>query len=255
MTDARDGARSRAATGLRWVIGATGEVLITAGAVLLLFVAWQLWWTDVAANRQQSATVQALAKDFERAAPAPAPTASASPIPTTPVSDLPTGISHGKPFAILRIPRFGADWARPVLEGTDPTTLKAGIGHYAGTALPGEVGNVALAGHRTTYGRPFHEIERLRPGDRLVIETARGHTVYAVDRHAIVAPTAMDVIAPVPQRPGAKPTEGWLTLTTCHPTYSAAQRYIVFARLVGSYPRGTELPTGSLEPPVEGGSR
>jgi sortase A len=243
--------QSRAAVAARWLVGAVGELLITAGAVLLLFVAWQLWWTDVEANRSQSATVEALAEDFQR--PVPSPTAS--PTSTTPISDLPTSVAPGQAFGILRIPRLGEEWARPVLEGIDPGTLQDGIGHYPKTALPGAVGNVGLAGHRTTYGRPFHDIEQLRPGDKLVIETARGHTVYAVDRHAIVPPTATDVIAPVPQRPGASPTEAWLTLTTCHPKYSAEQRYIVFARLVGTYPRGTELPAGTLDPPVKGEAR
>jgi sortase A len=215
--------------------------MVTAGAVLLLFVAWQLWWTDVEANRAQSSTVQELTRDF-----AGTPPSTAAP------SERPTPVAFGKAFAILRIPRLGADFARPVFEGTDDETLQKGIGHYEGTATSGQVGNMALAGHRTTYGRPFHEIERMRAGDRIIVETRSGYSVYAVDRHVIVDPSAVEVVAPVPQKPGARPTDAWLTLTACHPKYSAAQRYIVFARLQGTYPRATGLPAGTLETSAKG---
>ncbi len=214
-----------------------GDLLVSAGVLLLLFVAWQLWWTDVTANRDQSATVRRLDREF------------AGPLsgkPAAPSGEHPAAAPFGKAFAILRIPRLGSDWARPVLEGTDHDILGQGVGHYTGTALPGAVGNVALAGHRTTYGRPFHDIDTLVPGDRVIVETRAAYSVYAVQRHVIVAPTDISVIAPVPQRPGVPPTERWLTLTACHPKYSAAQRYVVFARLVGTYPHGQGLPAGTL---------
>ena len=95
-------------------------------------------------------------------------------------------VPFGEAFAIMRIPRFGADFARPVLEGTDHDTLTKGVGHYPGTAMPGLVGNFAVAGHRTTYGRPFHNIDLLQKGDVIVVETKTSYVVYAVDRHVIV---------------------------------------------------------------------
>jgi sortase A len=225
---------------MRWTLGITGDLLVTAGVLLLLFVGWQLWWTDVTANREQSATVDTLTRDF-----------TATP-PTTPTTEQPTPVAFGQAFAIIRVPRFGADYARPVLEGTSLEVLQKGFGHYAETADPGQVGNFAVAGHRTTYGRPLHDIETLREGDLVVVETRTAYHVYAVKRHRIVVPTQVEVVAPVPDEPGAKPTERWLTLTACHPKYSAAQRYIVFAQLTKSYPRAQGLPAGTLAAPRKG---
>ena len=222
----------------RYVLGGLGDVFLTAGLGLLLFVGWQLWWTDVVANRAQHADVVALARAFESDPPPGSATATADAPPL------------GKAFAILRVPRFGSDYARPILEGTTRDILTAGVGHYEGTAEPGAVGNFAVAGHRTTYGRPFHDIDALRPGDRVVVETRTAFHVYAVRRHTIVSPDEVDVVAPVPERPGARPTRRWLTMTACHPRYSAAQRYVVFAELVTSYPRAEGLPAGLLAEPA-----
>ncbi|TPG17150.1 class E sortase [Pedococcus bigeumensis] len=222
----------------RWTLGIVGDLLVTAGLLLLLFVGWQLWWTDVTANRTQDATVSTLTRDFAE-----------TPAPTGPTSEQPKAVPFGKAFAIVRIPRLGADYARPLLQGTSRDVLEDGIGHYDGTAGPGAIGNFAVAGHRTTYGRPFHDIDKLRTGDVVVVETKTAYSVYAVKRHEIVAPTDVQVIAPVPDKPGAKPTERWMTMTACHPKYSAAQRYVVFAELVKTYPRADGLPAGTLAVP------
>jgi len=227
----------------RRLIGALGEVLITLGVLLLLFVSWQLWWTDVTANREQASTIQALEKSFGGGhrgggVPVKGPLATLKNVP------------FGQAFAILRIPRFGADYARPVLEGTDHDTLIKGVGHYQGTAMPGAVGNFAVAGHRTTYGRPFHNIDLLRTGDFIVIETRVSYVVYAVARHVIVTPDHVEVIAPVPQHFGVQPTEAWMTMTACHPKYSASQRYVVFSRLVKVIPRANGLPASFMAPPA-----
>jgi sortase A len=221
---------------LRWTLGGLGDVFLTAGLLLLLFVSWQLWWTDVTANRVQATEVRTLTHDF----------ASAT---TTPRGVTPTPVAFGKAFAILRIPRLGADYARPILEGTSHDILQDGIGHYVGTSLPGAVGNFAVAGHRTTYGRPFHDIDTLVPGDLVIVETRSAYTVYAVKRHVIVLPTQVEVLDPVPQHPGARPTVGWMTMTACHPKYSAAKRYVVFAELVHVYPHAGGLPPGTLAVP------
>ena len=221
----------------RWTLGIVGDLLVTAGLVLLLFVGWQLWFTDITANRTQDATVSRLTRDF------------ATPPATTPGTETPKAVPFGSAFAIVRIPRFGAHYARPVLEGTSRDILQDGIGHYDGTVLPGAVGNFAVAGHRTTSGRPFHDIDTLRPGDLVVIETRTAYSVYAVKRHQIEAPTDVQVVAPVPEKPGLKPTERWMTMTACHPKYSAAQRYVVFAQLVKTYPHDDGLPAGTLAVP------
>ncbi len=115
--------------------------------------------------------------------------------------------------------------------------LQAGVGHYDGTALPGDVGNFAVAGHRTTWGAPFNPIAELVDGDAVVVETAEEFHVYRVAATEIVLPTDVRVIAPVPSLPGEEPTEAWLTMTSCHPMFSARQRYVVHASLESSTPR------------------
>jgi sortase A len=214
---------------VRSVAALLGELLITAGLVLLLFVGWQLWWTDVVSDADAGRAVASLQKDFS-AAPA-----SATPAPL------------GDAFAIARIPRFGADYARPLYEGTDRDTLQRGIGHYPGTAMPGEVGNFSMAGHRTTYGKPFNRIAELRAGDVIVIETRDTYFVYQVTEHLIVAPSHGAVLLPVPEQPGATPTQAALTMTSCHPEYSSRERYVVHALLAGTYSRAEGVPADVLK--------
>lgn len=220
---------------LRLIIRTTGELLITAGLLIGLFLAWQLWWTDVVANRQQAQEVQALMEVFERsevsndaletpgAAPGTAPAEFAPP--------------SGDAFAIIHIPRFGDNYARPIIEDTHLGILELGVGHYVDTAMPGEVGNFAIAAHRTTYGAPFNQIAELQPGDVIVVETSTAYHSYRVDHHQIVRPWQTEVIAPVPNEPGVEPTERWMTMTSCHPMWSAKQRYILHSRWIESVPR------------------
>lgn len=206
---------------VRVLVRTVGELCITAGLLLGLFVVWQLWWTDVVANRDQAREVTALTQAFERQDPAQPVT---EPMP-------------GDTFAIIHIPRFDGDPARPIIHGTSPDVLARGVGHYTGSALPGEIGNFAVAGHRTTYGAPFNRIAELQPGDPIVIETATAYHRYAMDSHTIVLPSQGEVVAPVPGEPGLEPTEAWLTMTSCHPMWSARERYIVHAQLVETVPR------------------
>lgn len=114
--------------------------------------------------------------------------------------------------------------SRVIVEGTDPYSLRRGPGHYPGTPLPGSGTTVGVAGHRTTYGAPFRTIDRLRPGDPIVVGMPYGRLEYRVERTRIVSPDALWVV-----RPAAYDR---LVLTACHPLYSAAQRIVVFARLV-----------------------
>jgi len=132
----------------------------------------------------------------------------------------------GSAFAVIRIPsieRLEEGWA--VVEGVELRNLKNGAGHMPHTPLPGMPGNSVISGHRTTYGAPFHELDQLNPGDTIEVDTAIGTHTYAVREVIIVQPTELWV---------TEPREGsWLTLTTCHPKFSARQRLIVFAELVG----------------------
>jgi sortase A len=131
----------------------------------------------------------------------------------------------GKAFALIRIPkleRLREGWN--VVEGVRVVDLRNGAGHMPGTAMPGQPGNAVISGHRTTWGQPFHEIDELVPGDQIEVETAIGTHVYEVRETMVVAPTDLWVTDP---RDGA-----WLTLTSCHPKFSARQRYVVVAELV-----------------------
>lgn len=232
----------RAGRALAAATSVLGELLLTAGALLLLFVAWQLWWTDVVADREQAVVTTALQEGWAAAPattvpPAADPAAASAPPPAL------AAPAEGEAFAVVHVPRFGAGWQpRPVVEGTSADDLEAGVGHYPGTALPGEVGNAAFAGHRNTYGRPFHEIAELEPGDPVVVETAEGWFVYRATTAEVVRPRDVDVVAPVPGDPTAVPTERLLTLTACHPVGSARERYVQHAALDRFVPRAAGVP-------------
>jgi sortase A len=147
-----------------------------------------------------------------------------------------------------------------VLEGTAEDQLSRGPGHYVGTALPGQPGNLALAGHRVGKGSPFLDADQLRPGDPIVVETADSWFVYRVlgdpdtgdyttdpsgiPGQQIVRPTDVAVIAPTPGAVGVAPSAAYLTLTTCHPKYSARQRLIVHAVLDGGAISKADAPDG-----------
>ena len=142
---------------------------------------------------------------------------------------------------------------RPVIEGTGRPVLALGVGHYAGTAGPGQVGNFAVAGHRTTYGRPFHDVDRLVDGDRVVVETAGRRLRLRGDLARDRAPRRRrGHRRRCPTSPDGTPTEALLTLTSCHPKYSATQRFVVHGRLVEAVPRAEWDPSRWLTPATEG---
>lgn len=272
----------------RMVIQIIGEILITLGLILLLFVGWQLWWTNISASQTQSQAVHTLAEEFKQAAesektspqqpttpdtttPQQDPNTTSQPpetqphepltphpteTPTTPekhenitpeeekTSEQPTHnnadshnppVGHepeyGKAYGIVYIPRFGAHYQRPIAEGTGTDVLDTlGLGHYENTAMPGEIGNFALAGHRQTNGAVLDYIDQLRIGDRIYVQTINGYYTYTIYETSIVYPEDIYVIAPNPQHPNEQPTERIMTLTTCHPRFGDTQRYIVHAR-------------------------
>jgi sortase A len=135
-------------------------------------------------------------------------------------------IAEGDSLTRIIIPAIGVDTV--VVSGITASALRAGAGHYPQSPLPCEIGNVAIAGHRTTYGRPFHDLDLLSPGDQIILRTPIGSCTYEVTREPwIVAPTAVEVVANTPN-------EAALTLTTCHPKGSARERLIVRATMVSS---------------------
>jgi sortase A len=235
----------------RWrtVARGLGELLVTCGVVLLLFVVYELWVTDLLTQHEQSKLTQQLQQEWKTA-------------PTLPPASTAHGtLAIGQPFAILHIPRLGPDYQQAIVEGTGQDQLAQGPGHYVGTAFPGEQGNVAIAGHRVGKGSPFLELDKLKPGDPIIVETAQSWFVYRVlgDRSTgdfttdpsgiagqqIVLPTETDVISPTPDAvKTAKPSGAYLTLTTCHPRFSARQRLIIHAKLDGAGTSKTDAPDG-----------
>ena len=225
-----------------------GQLLVTAGFIVLLFVFYEVYVTDVLNDRTQGQLSDEIHEQWDAA-------------PTTDTAAEQVAPAVGEPVAVLHVPRLGQDYERVVLEGTDEDELSQGPGHYVGSALPGQQGNLALAGHRVGKGSPFLDADELLPGDPIVVETATswyvyrvlgtpGTTDYGTDANGvpgqqIVTPDRVDVIAPVPGGAAdAAPAGAYLTLTTCHPKYSARQRLIVHAALDGGAISKAEAPDG-----------
>lgn len=208
-------------TGIRGV----GQTLITVGVVLLLFVVYTLYITNIFAARDQRALNNDLAETWASQAQVPVEPGKTAPAPIKP------GI--GEAFARIYIPAIGVGMGDPraVVEGVATADLKKGPGHLPGTALPGEVGNLVISGHRTTYGAPFNKIDQVDAGDEIIIETATSYFTYRMTSRQIVKPSQFEVTFPVPNMKDAKAVKKLITLTTCNPKYSAKQRLIVYGEL------------------------
>jgi sortase A len=206
---------------VRVIIRGLGELCITAGLIVLLFVTYELWGTGRYTQQQQDKLGRDLLNTWRA-----------------------TQVTHekvrlGSGLAMIRIPRFGSDWKFVVVEGVEQDDLRKGPGHYPGSAMPGQVGNFVVSGHRTTYSAPFNRVGELRVGDRILVDTRARQYVYQVTGRRIVTPTAIEVTAPVPLHPKDRPTEKLITLTTCHPKYSASRRMVIFGRQIAELPRTT----------------
>jgi sortase A len=209
----------------RTVVRGLGQTLITAGLVILLFVAYELWWTGLTTRRDQHKLLTTLRNEWSHG----------QKIANPPL---------GSGIAILRIPRFGPKYMFVVVQGTSTADLIKGPGHYPGTAMPGKVGNFAVAGHRTTYLHPFYNLNELKSGDPIVLETRNKWFTYTVENiphtnaryQEIVSPGDIQVAYPVPDQPNlsAVPTQKVLTFTSCNPRYSASQRIVVHALLTNT---------------------
>ena len=219
---------------VRRIVAGIGRTCIAAGMLILAFVAYQLWGTGLAESRSQDR----LRSDFLDALQTPtttSTTASTEPGETTTSTTMSAAppTPSGEAVAIIRIPKIGIEKA--VVEGVGVNALKQGPGHYPTTPLPGQPGNAAIAGHRTTYGAPFFRTDELATGDLIQVTTRQGEFTYKVREKQIVKPTQNEVLQPS--------EENLLTLTTCHPRFSAAQRLIIVAEL-------TDNPAPAPPPPV-----
>ena len=254
-------ARSALPRDWRWAVGLVGRVLIVAGLLLFGFVAYQLWGTNIQeARAQDSLRTKFAAVLTKSATPAGAMTTTSSAVPTTVAATAATGsgttgpgttvettvpetaapattaapgaapagstidpsqVAEGDPIARIEIPKIGVD--KTVVSGVSVGALRKGPGHFPDTPFPGERGNAAIAGHRTTFGAPFYRVDELSPGDDIIVTTVAGRFVYKVSSTLIVDPTDYDVVAN-----SETPT---LTLVSCHPRLSASKRIIIKADL------------------------
>ncbi len=205
---------------------------VSVGVLLLSFVAYQLWGTALYEHHAQDQLRQELKQKFK-----PPTTTVSSTVPGAPSTTTTAPVAKdlvapntpapkvGAPIGLLTIPRIGMN-AVAIVEGTDENQLQEGPGHYLGTPLPGQAGNAAIAGHRTTYGAPFYNLNELQAGDPITVQTSQGTFTYQVVNSHVVLPSNTAVLD--------ASTGPELTLTTCNPRYSSSTRLVVTATLTNT---------------------
>lgn len=210
-----------------------GELFITTGVIMLLFVVYSLWWTNVRAHQQASSASHKLEQQWATGQDNPSPAAGT--------------FDPGEGFAIMYIPKL--DVKAPIAQGTDTEKVlnKGMIGHYDGalnTAMPWDkTGNFAVAAHRNTHGEPFRYINHLVPGDKVVVETSSTYYTYQITSSlASTPPSNVSVLQPVPVGSGFTAPGRYLTLTTCTPEFTSTNRLIVWGKLVTEQPRSKGQP-------------
>jgi sortase A len=212
----------------RTIVRGFGQTLVTLGLITLLFTVYEVWGTGQYEKHAQHQLQRQLDQQWNQPPGHDAGQAQTNPF------DVPLGSG----YAVLYIPKLGQNWHKVVVQGVTVGDLKKGPGHYPDSAAPGEVGNFAIAGHRTTYGNGFWDLDKVKPGDPIVIRTRDTWFVYKMGSSTNVLPSAVDVVAPVPQHPGKKATKKMITLTTCE-KWGNAKRYVVFGELSSTMPYTT----------------
>ncbi len=212
---------------MRVFFRAFGELCLTAGVVILLFAMYLVWGTGIQASRAQHAFASELNHQWQQERH----TGSSRPLPD------PIYLVFGKLFAFIEIPRFGRHWRFAIVEGTSLPQLGLGPGHVPGTALPGQLGNFAVAAHRVTAGNPFYHLPDLSVGDLVIIDTKVNRYEYRVTGTQAVLPTDVSVLDPVPGHPRARPSQRLITLITCDPPWTGTHRIIVSGVLTSASPR------------------
>ena len=216
------------------VFSVLGEVLITAGLLVLLFIGWQLWWNDWVTAGQQTRAASDQSQEWIEHARAhedgstPSPTATDGEFGEPPVE---ASVLAGDQFGVLFVPRFGSDYQRNIAEGTGTAVLnstKLGIGHYPQTQMPGAVGNFVIASHRSAYGGGMHVLNEFQLGDPIIVQTKDGWYTYRFRNLQYVTADHTSVLYPVPDAEGVTADDRLITLTTCNPLYSTAERMIAY---------------------------
>lgn len=236
------------------ILGVFGELLITVGLLIGLFIVWQLWWTNVEATASINSEVSKLHDDFGEVPQKIGQPQSGEPPIISPNK------TEGAPLAVMHIPAFGYDHATPIKEGVSKKVLDSGaFGHYPKTALPGEVGNFSTAVHREVYGARMLHVDTLETGTPIVVETPDAWLVYKMVGYEIVDPSDGHVILPDPfvageavkngrNIPDTKPTRRLLTITTCHPPMVSNKRWIVHAEFDHWVKRSDGMPQELVDP-------
>jgi sortase A len=205
---------------VRRLLRGTGWTFIGMGSFVLYFLVYQLVGTNAVTSRGQSELRSELQREWSAAAAAPADPDPEKVVPKRP--------ARGKALAVIDIPKIQLE-NKVIVEGVGREELRKGPGHVPSTVLPGQDGAFGVSGHRTTYGAPFYRLNELAKGDTITVVSKEAIYTYTVTRTAIVRPTDTQVLDDVPG-PDGKP-KATITLTTCHPRYSARQRLIVFGDL------------------------
>jgi sortase A len=228
--EARRAARAQKPSGTVLVSRLVGELFITTGVVMLLFVTYQLWWSNVRAHQEAGSAAKHLQQDWANGRREPGE------------------FAPGQGFAILHIPKL--DVVAPIAEGTSKTKVldKGMVGHYGEgtlkTAMPdAKTGNFGLAGHRNTHGEPFRYINRLKPGDPIVVETQDKYFVYKMTSILpTTSPSNTSVLDAIPKGSGFTAPGRYITLTTCTPEFTSTYRMIVWGKMVEERPRSRGKP-------------
>lgn len=226
---------------MRIAIRSLGELFITTGVFLLLFLVWQLWWTDVEANATSDDILSTTESVFANAASGSSGEGTDDAETSSRDEDFEGAGPSGAAVAIVHMPTIGE--TRAVMAGVELSILNQGVlGEYPDSEAPGEIGNFAVAGHRTTYGRPLWNIAELSPGDPIIVETKDDYFVYRFERTQIVTPLQTEVIADVPGDREGVATERSMVMTACHPKFSAAERIVAFNSFDYEQPRSDGPP-------------
>jgi len=233
----------RKRTKLMRFTGVTGELLITAGALTGLFLAWHLVWNDTIQGDRQNQSATSLAQQWRDSKPSLENLKPAVEIVIPSNQEPPVTISpdQGQAFAVLYVPRFGADFARSIAEGVDLETVLnsrvLGVGRYLESDQLGNDGNFALAAHRTTFGAPFGNIGELRIGDYIYVEVPEGWHAYEFRNLEYVWASEVDVLNSFPKTKQEIPGSRVITLTSCHPKFTISERVVAYGVYSGWYPR------------------
>ena len=226
------------------------DVLITLGVIVLFFYLWYVWLGDIDAGAQQASAATSLSESWEISAPVviefdreSGTSQGAGRSPNPPVVQL---VQPGKSFATMMVPRFGKHFERTIEESVDLKTVlndyTAGVGHYSSSSALGALGNFALAAHRGTFGASFGQIDQLRIGDRIYIETKEGWYVYRFRNMEFVYSSELTVLNDVP-RTSIVAKERILTMTTCHPKGTISERFIASSVFESFVPRARGAPS------------